>query len=539
MATSRKPNWLSRKFFRRQKTTRRKVPHGCQLGFEPLEDRRMLSLSVPAYSSYPGAAQTLYLDFDGNAPFSWTPDIGNTYQVSGPHLVFPTPVPAFSTDGDVNNFSDAELLDIVGIWLRVSEKFSPFAINVTTVNPGVVMDSQNMTVQIGGSNNDWYNGLESVFPFVPSFGAADRDGFVDGGENTAFVFSADAVANGLTGQRLDQFVSESAAQMAATMVGLKRQRIFGNEFNPGVSTIAPIMGGSNNNTTARGIWWDTNLAGGVSPDPHQDDLAELTAFGNRLQYRGKSLDVPTLSFGTLGLAGAEGVIRTTGDADAYFFQATATRATVNVVNALGGMLAPTASIRISGTNTFIPVNRTQSNTSTSIEATNLVPGTNYVLIIGSQGGYGDIGQYTLIASMQSFAKYDSASHTVVVGGFAGNNNITLSRDTINNTVVVTDSVNGGPVATQEFSLPLVNSISVNLGSGDDVVSNLGAASRRRHDNPRRRADGRRLRHAPRGELLWKHSDVRFAELHDQLGRPGTNPLRDDELRRRTPGSRRR
>ncbi|MEX2092601.1 MAG: CSLREA domain-containing protein, partial [Pirellulales bacterium] len=44
MATSRNRGWLSRKFFR-QKTNRRTTPNGCQLGFEALEARQLLSIS--------------------------------------------------------------------------------------------------------------------------------------------------------------------------------------------------------------------------------------------------------------------------------------------------------------------------------------------------------------------------------------------------------------------------------------------------------------------------------------------------------------
>src|SRR3954453_21491618 len=108
---------------------------------ESLESRRMLSLTVPGLNSRPGAFQSYYLDFDGSAPFAWSNSTGN-YTVRGPGSTAanPSPVRAFSTDGDFNNFSAAELTTIKDIWKWVAEKYSPFSINVTTVDPGFVQD---------------------------------------------------------------------------------------------------------------------------------------------------------------------------------------------------------------------------------------------------------------------------------------------------------------------------------------------------------------------------------------------------------------
>src|SRR5688500_6537945 len=79
--------------------------------------------SIPALNSNLGAKATLYLDFDGDGAMSW-----GSYSVPQ--------TPAYDRDGDGSTFSDAELDAIRQIWARVSEKFSPFSISVTTVNPG-------------------------------------------------------------------------------------------------------------------------------------------------------------------------------------------------------------------------------------------------------------------------------------------------------------------------------------------------------------------------------------------------------------------
>src|SRR5688572_17151644 len=191
MTTSRNGGWLSRKILRRQKAAQRKTSYRCRLGFEPLEERRLLALIVPELNSNEGSSQTLYLDFDGSAPFLWDgAGTGTPYVVRGPSPDdAPISVPAFTIDADADNFADYtgtpfegtaidEIAQIKRIHAWVSEKFSPFTINVTTVNPNVVVDSQNMTVLIGGASSDWYGKAVG--------GVAPLDGFFDGRENTGF-----------------------------------------------------------------------------------------------------------------------------------------------------------------------------------------------------------------------------------------------------------------------------------------------------------------------------------------------------------------
>ena len=83
------------------------------------------SVPVPAaYSSRPGAAYTLYLDFGG---FYYR---GLPGAISG----FTS---AYSVDGDLTSFSAHELSNIQQIWSRAATQLAPFDINVTTVDPAV------------------------------------------------------------------------------------------------------------------------------------------------------------------------------------------------------------------------------------------------------------------------------------------------------------------------------------------------------------------------------------------------------------------
>src|SRR5438270_11780391 len=73
--------------------------------------------TVPALNSFPSAAVKIYLDFTGAAATPW-----GTYSV--------TATPAYDIDGNPSAFSATELANINQIWQRVSEKFSPFNVNV-------------------------------------------------------------------------------------------------------------------------------------------------------------------------------------------------------------------------------------------------------------------------------------------------------------------------------------------------------------------------------------------------------------------------
>lgn len=74
-----------------------------------------------------GADRVIYLDFNGETyTDTWWNDEANT----------PIVGPAYDTDGNPSAFSDTERANIQEIWMRVSEDYAPFAIDVTTEDPG-------------------------------------------------------------------------------------------------------------------------------------------------------------------------------------------------------------------------------------------------------------------------------------------------------------------------------------------------------------------------------------------------------------------
>src|SRR5215212_997216 len=97
------------------------------LCIESLESRNLMAanvtpVGVPQLSSRPGAAASLYLDFDGNVESQW----GNRTNVV---------TPAYDTDGNKASFSATEVAAIREIWARVAEDYAPFNLNVTTMPP--------------------------------------------------------------------------------------------------------------------------------------------------------------------------------------------------------------------------------------------------------------------------------------------------------------------------------------------------------------------------------------------------------------------
>ena len=79
------------------------------------------------YHSRPGSQNVIYLNFAGETVVNtaWNTSLGRTQ----------VPATAFSIDSDFTTFSDAEQTAIQRIWLRVSEDYAPFDVDVTTERP--------------------------------------------------------------------------------------------------------------------------------------------------------------------------------------------------------------------------------------------------------------------------------------------------------------------------------------------------------------------------------------------------------------------
>jgi hypothetical protein len=171
---------------------------------------------LPSLSSRPSAAAKLYLDFDGDVTATWVNDS-------------PGVTPAYDQDGDVTTFSAGEIASIRDIWARVAEKFSPFNINVTTVNPGTFSNRAALKVVVGG-DGAWLGSAAGGVAYVGSF--------TNSLMNTVFVFPKN-LANGYS-----KYVAEGIAHESGHAFGLQHQGLWSGttlaqEYNPGTAASAP------------------------------------------------------------------------------------------------------------------------------------------------------------------------------------------------------------------------------------------------------------------------------------------------------------
>lgn len=446
----------------------------------------MLALDVPLLSSLPGAPVTIHLDFDGVSAFVFDNNADPKLWASGPMAGDSDPIPAFSIDADLLNYSNAEISAISQIWQHVSEKFSPFNINVTTIAPTDYFDGAAVHAIIGGSKNDWYNKNVS--------GVAWRDAFTNERPNSAFTFSGDLITAGSTmlsdGDRYQ--IAETVAHEVGHTFGLKHQSTVDGannvivEYSTGNSQAAPIMG-AGGTVSQRGVWWwgpssskDNN--GNITFQGIQDDLATLTRPGNFINYRSDD-------FGDFGGAGtlvvnsqdgsatAQGVLETNGDRDAFVFTAigpflefTVNNATLfrmaPAANAPFGMLAPDLELIPLGGSAAGNVTVTRTNNSAKLSATNVTPGGGYLLRVKPQsvsggGQYDSLGQYTISGTTGAFAGL--AGGVLTVNGYTTSNDLAISYISSTDMIVVQDDVFGG-AAIQQFPRSQVTSIVVKFNN---------------------------------------------------------------------------
>ncbi|HEX2973421.1 MAG TPA: fibronectin type III domain-containing protein [Tepidisphaeraceae bacterium] len=328
--------------------------------------------AIPVLNSKPDATAQIYLDFDGDAASSW-----------GEYSVWETP--AYDRDGDETTFSSSELAAIEEIWARVAEKYSPFNINVTTVNPGALTDRVALRVVIGGDGM-WFGG--------DAGGVAYIGGFRDYSPNTVYVFPDNL------GYGEPKYVAEAAAHEAGHGFGLEHQSLYASdgrllqEYYEGTGSVAPIMG---NSYDARGVWWNGTT---LSPWDYQNDLAVLASQDNGFGYRVDDHGNTLASASTMALEGstltASGIIEKMTDVDSFAFTAGTGPVNFSInVAAKGAMLdLKVALYKTDGT--LVAVANTASLGETL--ATNVTAG-SYRLLVMSRGRYGDVGQYTITGTI--------------------------------------------------------------------------------------------------------------------------------------------
>ncbi|SFI04251.1 zinc-dependent metalloprotease family protein [Planctomicrobium piriforme] len=334
--------------------------------------------SIPVLNSLPGAAVSIYLDFDGHFEADW----------GGGYTNLTTPV--FSIDADQTTFTDAELAVMNSVWARVAEDYAPFKINVTTVQPASFADGVSVRVAIGGQYTDWLGSSAGGVAFLGSFTDSNY-------VNTCYVFST-SQGNDIIG------IAEAASHEAGHTFGLEHQSLYDSagrklqEYNPGDEDWAPIMGVGY--YSIRTTWYDGPNS--ESSTTLQNDLNVIAGldsrYPNKIGFRNDDVgnfyaNASTLTASGSALTGS-GIISSLSDVDVFKFGANA------------GLASFTISPAAEGANLLIHA-ELRSSTGVLLASAQATPGSqiltlsqtlaegSYQLVISTNDGYGSLGQYTI------------------------------------------------------------------------------------------------------------------------------------------------
>lgn len=361
---------------------------------------------APAYSSRPGATATLHLDLDG---LTYT-DEDNQWAGRTPGTV-----PAYDIDGDPLSFSVAELENIRQIWIRVAEAYSPFDVNVTTVDPAEFsVPRLNTRVVIGGSNA-WYS--------TGAGGVAYVGGYVYNGTTPSVEWRTGWAFPANLGSGWPKYVADATIHEAGHQFGLSHQAEFDANGNFVQSyrrsqdggLTAPNMGVAY--AAVRGLWSDGPRAVGNPPQPQQQlDLTVLSStqdnpsgsYWNGFGFRPDDWGDDIASAGTMstfqGVLSSFGVIEQATDTDVFSFFARGGQVSISVEGAeFGQMLDIVLNVLDSqGQLVFTdnPPLTLDPALGYGLDASfaGFLAEGDYYASVGSNGSYGDIGQYFVSVS---------------------------------------------------------------------------------------------------------------------------------------------
>jgi PKD repeat protein len=356
--------------------------------------------------SLPGAPRVVYLDFNGHVTSgtSW-----NSSRTGGADIVSAP----FDMDGNPNSWSTGELDRIKRIWQRVAEDFAPFAVNVTTEDPGV--EALRRT-----STSDNHFGIRVVISpssawYGSAGGVAYLQSFQWNSDTPCFVFSD------RLGPNNEKYVAEAISHEVGHTLGLSHDgQTNGTGYYQGHGDWAPIMGVGYYRPITQWSRGEYTLANNL-----EDDLARMQQFGAPLAVddHGNTPATATALVGPSILT--YGVIEHRNDIDLFSF--TTGAGTVSFTLA-GPSPAPNLDIKVDLLNAAGAVISTSNpaGLAASLTAT-VAAGTYYLRIDGVGTGdpvstgysdYGSIGEYRLtgtIPATGSQAPVAAASATPVSG----------------------------------------------------------------------------------------------------------------------------
>lgn len=272
--------------------------------------------TVPVHHSRPGAANVIYLDFDGEniSGTAWNQSNGVTTYDCRP----------FDLDGDETTFNDEEQARILAVWQRVSEDYSAYDVDVTTERPAAFGPKVGHCLITRSTDRNGVSCPGSAgggVAYVDVFGRSDYTDY-----QPAWVFF-DNLAGGQASS-----VAEASSHEVGHNMGLSHDGDnAGNAYYPGHGTYSgagssddfwsPIMG---NSYRARVSHWSKGEY--FNSNETEDDLAIIDG---KLGYRGDdhagtaaaATALPVTVNGAIDTsqAGSLGVIERNDDVDVFSF----------------------------------------------------------------------------------------------------------------------------------------------------------------------------------------------------------------------------
>jgi hypothetical protein len=363
--------------------------------------------------SKPGAANVVFLDFDGHT-------FTNTAWGAGTFVA-----KAFSSDADRTTFSNTERGQIVEIWHRVAEDLSPFDIDVTTQEPatftartGRVLITEDTDVNGVAMPSQGAGGVA----YVNVFGASNYASYY----SPALVYANNLGPNGAT------YIAEASSHEFGHNLGLSHDGTlvggasYYGGLGSGLVSWAPIMGnGYYNNVTewSKGEYPDANqtqddlaiIAGKLSY--RADDHGDTIATGTALVADGTGLvdsSNPEIDPYNL-LPQNKGIINSGTDVDVFTFVSGAGPLTLTVTPAWDAFYRATdrraANLDVSielrdNANNVVASNDPNNDTKASVSAT-VAAGTYHLLITGAGNAitpysdYNSMGEYFINGNITS------------------------------------------------------------------------------------------------------------------------------------------
>ena len=252
-----------------------------------------------ALHSRPGANRVIYLDFDGQliSGTIWNSEYG----------IASWTAPAFSLDPDASTFTDAERAAVIEVWQRVAQDFAPFAVDVTTQDPGAdaITRSGSADLRFGTRVLISPDATQSECSCA---GVAYLDVF-DRSSNHAYTQPAWVYPQAVSNRA--RHIAEAVSHETGHNLGLEHDGTQTAGYYAGSGGWGPIMGAPYNQAVTQ---WSNGSYPGANNT--QDDLALIAGNGAPLVADDAS-DASAFSVPLILDGPVTGLLNTTADVDTY------------------------------------------------------------------------------------------------------------------------------------------------------------------------------------------------------------------------------